>query len=345
MKTMNQELRKKNKNCASKNLKIILAIIAFAFFASSCSKNEDTPTTIVTPTLPIQTKKFTSFYKLSNIVPTAAVIGIDYHSGTKNLYIETHPQDGSQGYNIIQINTETKLATTVYNSPITAGYGSTSRLRVIGNSIYVPMSNTSKLIRLVGLGTPTLTLANTITPPATGVTWVNAFDVALGNKLHLLDTSNRTIVTGDNPSFANLFSFSAIAGGQYQDSMVYASSNNVPYIITNTFGNLMSVYNPISGALIRSVQSPPNSNAPAFVCMLAKDSQGRVYNLTLDKLIRYSADLLTNEVFELSEQSGNYTGQFAIAEETDKISIYAITGQSVQNAGENFDIKTITIPK
>ena len=41
MKTMNQKLQINNNNFASKNLKITLAIIAFAFFTISCSKNDD----------------------------------------------------------------------------------------------------------------------------------------------------------------------------------------------------------------------------------------------------------------------------------------------------------------
>ena len=322
-----------------KTLKTIIAITIIAILAS-CSKSSDVVNSTPEPLA------FKQFANLITTIGSKKVSGIDYSPSTKNLYIGIYPSVGD-GFSIIQCNTETKLTTIVYNSPTTAGFGHPDRLRIFGNSIYAPIRDfgNEKIMKFDGIGTNTLTLANTITPPPiTGLSWKAPYDIAIVNKMYLLnffDGNNvrNKITVGDAPNFTNLTNFSVVNYLDIDSSLVHATFNNVPYLIICSRGNLMSVYNPSTGAFIRSVQSPPSITNPQNACALAKDSQGRVYNLTDKKIIRYSADLLSKEEFNI--QNGSDVGQFAIAEEADKIIIYTYGFADNTNIG----IKSITLPK
>ncbi len=316
----------------SKNLKTIF-VLAIISILSSCSKS-DSPAELPLPTPVVaEPQTFTTFVEGLPALPASTnseYTGIVYSPLTKNLYISSYIATSgvdSNGYKILQLNTETKQYATVYNSPTTTNYGHANILRIFGNSIYVPIwdYNNGKLVRLDGIGTNTLSLGNTINLPQKGI-----YDIAIADKMYLLDFWVHKVYRGDSPNFTNVTDFSVDLGATFNSSILYTTKNSTPYLIQGSRGGLVSAYNPLTGAFIRSVNVPTgtsigNSNSGN----LERDSQNRIYSMTTGSIVRYSADLLTREVFDINPANGFDGRQFAIAEEGNKIRIYYVRGTTV----------------
>ena len=316
-----------------KNLKTILATILLTIL-SSCSKSSDAPAAVVA-----EQQTFTTFAQglpSPQSGTNSEYSGIVYSPTTKNLYIsysKVQTNGDNYGYSIIQLNTETKQLTTVYNSPFIANYGSPDNLRIFGNSIYVPNREytNGKLYRLDGIGTNSLTLGNTLSLPQKRI-----YDIAIANRIYILDITAKKVFKCDD-GFTNVTDFAIDLGIDFNSSMVYVTQNNTPYLIQGSRGGLVSAYNPVTGAFIRSVNVPTGTSiGNSYSGNLEKDSQNRIYCMTKSAIIRYSADLLTREVFEINPANGFEARQFAIAEEANKIRIYYARGT---------EVSSMTIPK
>ena len=319
-----------------KKLKTFLTL-AFIAILSSCSKSDDAPAPI-TPTV-VEVPTFKQLVSLTNIFPNDQVSCLEYSGSTKNIYVLS-TSSNTLGFKITQINIDTKQATIVYNSPATSAFAAPETMRIFGNSIYIPQVYGGKIYRLDGIGTNTLALGTTITPPATGTTWSGAIDIAIAGKMYAI-TGNKVTI-GDSPSFTNLTDFALSNPPRNGATIIYSSINNNAFLLTSDGeqNGVITAYNPVTGAFIRSVLALPFGNN-----CLVKDSQGRIYNYGYDKIVRYSADLLTKEEFPYTGGNGVSTiRQISLIEEGNKIKIIGFNGVSVPNGGADFGIDSITIP-
>lgn len=279
---------------------------------------------------------FTSFIKLSDFAPTGqSVSSMDYHPGTKNLYFYMH-KSGTTGYSVMQLNTGTKQSLIVYSfndGKWNSNNGSEGRrIRVVGNDLYIMGgANNTDFHRLSGIGNNTLVLAKVIKMPlyATGTIehWGESYDVAVADKLYVM-TMRGKITYGNVNDLSGPGSFK-LAGSSHGASIVYASKDGNGYLIsTGGYDAKIEVRNPVNGNFLRA-QTVSANNTSALV----KDSKDRIYFIDKNKILRFSADLLTREEFKATNAAGNL--QFALVEESNGIRLYEIN---------NPDLTTIKLP-
>ena len=266
---------------------------------------------------------FTSFIKLSDFVPTGhSLDGMDYHAPSKNLYFYMH-KSGAKGYFIMQLNTETKQALTVFtfnDSKWSSSNGSEGkRIRIFGNDLYVMGGATNTdFHRLTGMGTNTLTLAKVIKMPLNSGTtyphWGESYDVAVADKLYVM-TMRSKITFGQLTDLSSPGSFT-VSNGSHGSSIVYASKDGNAYLLSKSeYDARIEVRNPLNGNFLRAVTTGASNSTT-----ICKDSKERIYFLDNHKIFRYSPDLLTKEEFIAKGTSTYY--QFTIAEESKHICIY-----------------------
>jgi hypothetical protein len=280
---------------------------------------------------------FVSFIKLADFIPAGfQASSMDYHAGTKNLYFYIH-KSGTTGYSVIQLNTETKQALIVYNfndSKWNSNNGSEGRrIRVVGNDLYVMGgANNTDFHKLSGIGNNTLTLAKVIKMPAyaagTYDYWGESYDVAVADKLYVI-TMRSKITYGNLTDLSSPGSFKLGISG-HGASIIYASKDGTGYLVsTGGYDGKIEVRNPVNGNFLRAVTINDSRNTSS----LAKDSKDRIYFIDINKVLRYSADLLIKEEFRVSNNT-TYQ-QFTLAEEKDGVKLYEISGS---------EIKTMRIP-
>jgi hypothetical protein len=304
-------------------------VLVFATLIPACKKDQGSNSSSNSTT----DTAFTGLIKLVDFVPVNHYLyGMDYHSPSKNLYFFMNKQ-GAKGYFIMQLNTETKQALTVFsfddgkwaNSNGSEG----QRIRIFGNDLYVMggASNTD-FHRLTGMGNNTLTLAKVIKMPVyPGPHWGESYDVAVADKLYVM-TMRSKITYGNLNDLSTPGSF-AVNTGSHGASIAYAAKDGNAYLLSKSkYEAKIEARNPINGNFLRAV-TIGSSNGTS----ISKDSKDRIYILEEDKILRYSPDLLTKEEF-IAKNAGPYY-QFAIAEESNHIRIYQ------QYNGE---IKSIRLP-
>ena len=307
----------------------ILIVTALGF--TSCKKENGSPATPVTPAKPAADTSFTSFIKFSDVLTTGQQLrGMDYHPGTKNLYFYVY-KSGITGYSILQLNTETKQALTVFtfnDSKWNSNNGSEgSRIRVSGNDLYVMGgANNTDIHKLTGIGNNSLTLAKIIKMPlysgATLPFWGESYDVAIADKLYVM-TMRDKITFGNFTDLSNPGSY-PVSYSSHGASIVYAAINGNAYLVSKEGANndILSVRNPLNGSFLRSVTIGPNNRTS-----LAKDSKERIYTIDNDKILRFTADLLSKESFKATNSLTYY--QFALAEENNFIKFYTISSAEI----------------
>jgi len=313
-------------------IKSLMLLSALCAFLISCKKSNDND--IETPK---QDTAFTTFIKITDLVPTGASLGgMAYDGGTQNIFFYMH-KSGEKGYSILQLNTVTKQTLIVFSFNdgvwVSSNGSEGQRIRVFGNNLYVMGgANNTDFHRLTGIGTNTLTLSAVIKMPAYGgpnsAHWGESYDVAEADKLYVI-TMRSTITYGNINNLTSPGSF-ALGSSSHGASVVYASIGGSAFLISKGGDDgKIEVRNPVNGNFLRAVTHSNDSRTS-----IEKDSKERVYHIENEKVIRYSPDLLVKEEFPAkNSRTGN---QFTIGENTPgKVTLF------INSYGE---IKTMQLP-
>jgi hypothetical protein len=193
-------------------------------------------------------------------------------------------------------------------------------------------ANNTDFHKLSGIGNNTLTLAKLIKMPlyggATAEHWGESYDVAVADKLYVM-TMRGKITYGSINDLSGPGSFK-LGSSTHGASIVYASKDGTGYLVsTGGYDGKIEVRNPVNGNFLRAVTINDTKNSSS----LAKDGKDRIYFIDVNKVLRYSADLLTKEEFKASNNTTYY--QFTLAEEKDGVRLYEISGS---------EVKTMRIP-
>ncbi len=312
------------------NLSLLMMITLFVCFESACKKKkkaDETPIVEV-PVGEIVDTAFTTLIKGADFLPTGNTIqSMTYDANTKNLFFYLKKTNNpNTGYSILQLNTVTKQALTVYSNTDPNWSNSNGsegrRIRIAGNELYVMGGATNDAIhRLSGVSNNSLTLAASVPVTNDGG---SPYDVAVKSNTMYIINMNSKVVYG-NLTLSNAAAYTI--GASSHGASITAVSNFLVCSGGGSSGGVIELRNLSNGAFIRSVTLPSSTRST-----LERDVNNKIILVQADKIYRYSSDLLTKEEFKAKGASDDC--QIALADEGDKTRIYQ---------WENGEVQTMTI--
>lgn len=308
------------------NLAVCCIIILISGLNSSCKKKKttdiDNTPIIEAPIVEVEDTVFKTFLKSSDFLPSGNTIqSMTYDPNTKNLFFYLR-KTVNTGYTILQLNTTTKQALTVFNSTDPNWSNSNGsegqRIRIVGNDLYVMGGATNDAVhRLSGLNNNGLTLAAAITVNSNGG---NPYDVAIkSNNMYIINMNNKVIY--GNLTLSNAASYSI--GNSSHGSSIAAVNNFLICSGGSSSAGVIELISSTNGNFIRSITLPSSTRSS-----LERDANNKIILIIKDKIYRYNYDLLSKEEFIAKGASDNY--QIAIADEGAKTRVYQWNGAEIQ---------------
>jgi hypothetical protein len=306
-----------------------LTVVLMACKKKSKSETSNEPE-IVQPIVNSEDTAFKTFMKFGDFVPFGYdVRSMTYDATSKNLFFYAK-KTTLTGYAILQLNTVTKQAITVFDSNDpnwSNGNGSEGRrIRVVGNDLYVMGgANNSIIHRLSGVSNNGLTLASAIAIP--GGMGGSPYDMTItSSTMYVINMSSKIIYGNLTLSNAAAYSINNTTHG----TSIVTVNNNLVCSNGSTSPAALELRNSSTGTFIRSTPLQAGTYASLEV-----DLNNRIVLVQPNKIIRFSSDLLSKEEFKAIGGQDNY--QIGIGDEGDRTRVYIIASTN------NIEVQTMTI--
>jgi hypothetical protein len=313
---------------------ILFLVVSLTVVLIACKKKSKSETIneseIVQPIVNNEDTAFKTFMKFGDFVPAGYdVRSMTYDANSKNLFFYAK-KTTLNGYAILQLNTVTKQAITVFDSNDPNwlnGNGSEGRrIRVVGNDLYVMGgANNSIVHRLSGVSNNGLTLASSIAIPS-GMGG-SPYDMAIkSSTIYVINMSNKIVYGNLTLSNAAAYSISNTTHG----ASIASVNNNLVCSNGSTSPAALELRSSTTGAFIRSTPLKAGTSASLEV-----DLNNRIVLVQPDKIVRYSSDLLSKEEFKAIGGQDYY--QIGIGSEGDRTRVYIIASTN------NIEVQSMTI--